>query len=167
MASAGAPEEYHIRAEGLTLAIVATRWNARIVEPLTERAAAVAREIGAKVEIFHVDGALELPVVVQACARRYDAVVALGCVIRGETAHFDFVCDSLTAGLTRIALDEETPIGHGVLTVDDEDQAYERAGGEDAKEDRGADAARAALSAAVELGKIRSFPVKDYHQHRD
>ncbi len=167
MAAAGAPEEYHLRAEGVTLAIVATRWNARVVESLTARAATVAREFGAQVEVFHVDGALDLPVVVQACARRYDAVVALGCVIRGKTAHFNLVCDSLTTGLTRIALDEETPIGHGVLTVDDEDQAYERAGGVDAKEDRGADAVRAALSAAVELGKIRTFPVKGYHQHRD
>ena len=97
----------------------------------------------------------------QACARRYDAVVALGCVIRGKTAHFEVVCDSVTSGLTRVSLDEGTPVGNGVLTVEDEDQAYERSGGEDAKEDRGALAVRAALSAAVELGKVRALHERD------
>ena len=160
MSSTGAPEEYPIRAEGLTLAVVATRWNSMVVDSLTERSVATAKDLGAKVDVYHVDGALELPVVVQSCAKRYDAVVALGCVIRGETAHFDYVCDSVTAGLTRIALDEETPVGNGVLTVEDEDQAYERAGGEDAKEDKGAEAVRAAAGAAAELRKVRALPVR-------
>lgn len=160
MSSTGAPEEYQLRAEGLTLAVVATRWNAGVVEQMTQRALEMARELGVKVDTYFVDGALELPVVVQSCARRYDAVVALGCVIRGETAHFQYVCDSVTAGLTRVALDEGTPVGNGVLTVDEEDQAIERAGGEDAKEDKGADAVRAALGAAVELRKVRSLPLK-------
>ncbi|QYH19697.1 6,7-dimethyl-8-ribityllumazine synthase [Corynebacterium aquatimens] len=160
MSSTGAPEEYQLRAEGLTLAVVSTRWNDRVVELLEERALATAAELGVKVDAYKVDGALELPVVVQACARRYDAVVALGCVIRGETAHFTYVCQSVTEGLTRIALDEGTPIGNAVLTVEDEDQAYERAGGEDAKEDKGAEAVRAALGAALELRKVRSLPVK-------
>ena len=160
MSSTGAPEEYQLRAEGLTLAVVSTRWNDRVVELLEERALATAVELGVKVDAYKVDGALELPVVVQACARRYDAVVALGCVIRGETAHFTYVCQSVTEGLTRIALDEGTPIGNAVLTVEDEDQAYERAGGEDAKEDKGAEAVRAALGAALELRKVRSLPVK-------
>lgn len=161
MSSTGAPEEYPIRAEGITLAVVATRWNQVVVESLTERAVATAKELGAKVDVYHVDGAHELPVVAQACARRYDAVVALGCVIRGETAHFDYLCDSVTSGLSRIALDEETPVANGVLTVDEEDQAYERAGGEDAKDDTGAVVTRAALSAAVELQNVRSLPAKD------
>lgn len=160
MASTGAPEEYQLRAEGLTLAVVATRWNASVVEQMTQRALETARDLGVKVDTYFVEGALELPVVVQACARRYDAVVALGCVIRGETAHFEYVCDSVTAGLTRVALDEGTPVGNGVLTVEEEDQAIERAGGDDAKEDKGADAVRAALGAAVELQKVRSLPLK-------
>ncbi|MEH0146178.1 6,7-dimethyl-8-ribityllumazine synthase [Corynebacterium sp. Q4381] len=160
MSSTGAPEEYQLRAEGLTLAVVATRWNAGVVEQMTQRALETARGLGVKADTYFVDGALELPVVVQACARRYDAVVALGCVIRGETAHFEYVCDSVTAGLTRVALDEATPVGNGVLTVEEEDQAIERAGGEDAKEDKGADAVRAALGAAVELRKVRSLPLK-------
>ena len=125
MAATGAPEDYSLQAEGLTVAVVYTRWNEKIVEMLRAGARDEARELGVKVDEYAVAGALELPVVVQACAKRYDAVVALGCVIRGETAHFDYVCDSVTAGITRIALDEETPVGNGVLTVEEEDQAYE------------------------------------------
>lgn len=160
MASNGAPEDYRVSAEGMTVAIVSTHWNARIVDQMRERALAEARELGVKADEYQVAGALELPVVVQSAARRYDAVVALGCVIRGETAHFDYVCDSVTAGLTRIALDEETPVGNGVLTVEDEDQAYERAGGEDAKEDKGAEAVRAAVGAAAELKRVRALPAR-------
>lgn len=161
MSTTGAPEEYQIRAEGMSLAIVSTRWNARVVDLLVERALETARELGVKVDTYEVDGVQELPVVAQACARRYDAVAALGCVIRGETAHFEYVCDSVTQGLTRVALDEETPVGNGVLTVEDEDQAYERAGGEDAKEDKGAAAVKAALSTALTLQRVRSLPEAD------
>ncbi|QPK82413.1 6,7-dimethyl-8-ribityllumazine synthase [Corynebacterium qintianiae] len=160
MAHQGTPDLPKLNAEGMTLAIVSTRWNEKIVSQLHSRAVDTARGLGAKAEEYWVDGALELPVVVQACAKRYDAVVALGCVIRGETAHFTYVCESVTAGLTRIALDEETPVGNGVLTVDDEDQALERAGGEDSKEDKGAGAVYAALGAAAELAKVRAVAEK-------
>lgn len=160
MAATGIPEEYSIQAEGMTIAVVYTRWNEKVVELLRSGARDEARELGVKIEEYAVAGALELPVVVQACAKRYDAVVALGCVIRGETAHFQYVCDSVTQGLTRVALDEETPVGNGVLTVEEEDQAYERAGGEDAKEDKGAEALRAAAGAAAELRKVRALPLK-------
>nr|WP_202880255.1 6,7-dimethyl-8-ribityllumazine synthase [Corynebacterium lujinxingii] len=144
----------------MTIAVVYTRWNEKVVELLRAGARDEARELGVKIEEYAVAGALELPVVVQACAKRYDAVVALGCVIRGETAHFQYVCDSVTEGLTRVGLDEETPVGNGVLTVEEEDQAYERAGGEDAKEDKGAEALRAAAGAAAELRKVRALPLK-------
>lgn len=157
MATHGAPRDTRIKAEGMTLAVVSTQWNRGIVGRLRDRAVETGRELGAKVEEYTVAGALELPVVVQACAARYDAVVALGCVIRGDTAHFDYVCDSVTAGLTRVALDEATPVGNGVLTVDNEAQALERAGGEGTKEDKGAEAVEAALGAAAELAKIRQL----------
>lgn len=164
MASRGVPTTItaqSVRAEGMRVAVVSTAWNAAIVDKLCERAEAAAREAGAKVEHFMVPGALELPVVAQAAARRFDAVVALGCVIRGETAHFDYVCDSVTEGLTRVALDEETPVGNGVLTVEDEAQALNRAGGKGAAEDKGAEAMLAALHTAVELGRVRSFPASE------
>ncbi|AWB84062.1 6,7-dimethyl-8-ribityllumazine synthase [Corynebacterium liangguodongii] len=160
MAHQGAPEVPRPNAEGARVAVVSTRWNEKIVALLHERAVSTARELGAKVDEYWVSGAFELPVLAQACARRYDAVVALGCVIRGETAHFTYVCESVTSGLTRVALDEETPVGNGVLTVDDEDQALERAGGEDAKEDKGAEAVLAALGALDELAKVRQLAPK-------
>ena len=111
MATTGAPAPRRIAAEGLTVAVVVTEWNAEIVDKLRDRALEAAREAGAKAELFTVAGALELPVVAQACARRFDAVVALGCVIRGETAHFDYVCDSVTEGLTRVT--SSYPRGRG------------------------------------------------------
>jgi len=124
---------------------------------MRRNAVAAAREAGVeKLSEAHVMGALELPVVVQEFARTHDAVVALGCVIRGGTPHFDYVCDSVTEGLTRIALDESTPIGNGVLTTNDEQQAIDRAGFADSVEDKGAEAMIAALDAALTLRRIRT-----------
>jgi 6,7-dimethyl-8-ribityllumazine synthase len=101
--------------------------------------------------VVRVAGSVELPVAAQALARRYDAVVALGVVVRGETAHFDYVCQSVTDGLTRVALDESTPVGHGVLTVNTLDQARDRAGLPDSAEDKGWAATVAALDAALAI----------------
>ncbi|MDK6260140.1 6,7-dimethyl-8-ribityllumazine synthase [Corynebacterium frankenforstense] len=142
-------------ASGLRLAVVTATWNEEICDRLHERALAAGRAADATVEGFRVVGALELPVVVQAAARNFDAVVACGCVIRGGTPHFDYVCDSVTAGLTRIALDEETPVGNGVLTTETREQAVERSGGPGAVEDKGAEAAVAALRTALTLREVR------------
>ena len=143
-------------AAGLSVAVVTARWNTEICEQMRRNAVAAAREAGVeKLSEAHVMGALELPVVVQEFARTHDAVVALGCVIRGGTPHFDYVCDSVTEGLTRIALDESTPIGNGVLTTNDEQQAIDRAGFADSVEDKGAEAMIAALDAALTLRRIR------------
>jgi len=144
-------------AAGLSVAVVTARWNTEICEQMRRNAVAAAREAGVeKLSEAHVMGALELPVVVQEFARTHDAVVALGCVIRGGTPHFDYVCDSVTEGLTRIALDESTPIGNGVLTTNDEQQAIDRAGFADSVEDKGAEAMIAALDAALTLRRIRT-----------
>jgi 6,7-dimethyl-8-ribityllumazine synthase len=123
---------------------------------LLERALAVAADAGiTSPTVVRVPGSLELPVVCQELARRHDAVVALGVVIRGGTPHFDYVCDSVTAGLTRIALDESTPVGNGVLTCNTEDQAIERSGLPGSAEDKGADACVAALRTALALRELR------------
>jgi len=106
------------------------------------------------VVVVRVSGSVELPVVAQALARRLDAVVALGVVIRGETAHFDYVCRSVTDGLTRVALDESTPVAHGVLTVDTLEQARKRAGFPDSPEDKGWSATVAALDAALAIRSL-------------
>jgi 6,7-dimethyl-8-ribityllumazine synthase len=152
MAGSGAPERFTVDAAGLTVGIVATRWHADLVDQMIGRACAAAKECGVLAVVeARVAGSVELPVVAQALARRCDAVVALGVVIRGETAHFDYVCQSVTEGLTRVALDESTPVAHGVLTVDTVDQARDRAGFPDSTEDKGFTATVAALDAALTL----------------
>jgi 6,7-dimethyl-8-ribityllumazine synthase len=154
----GLPSVEGIDAAGLSVAVVTARWNTEICEQMRGRAVATAREAGVeKLTEAHVMGALELPVVVQELARTHDAVVALGCVIRGGTPHFDYVCDSVTEGLTRIALDESTPVGNGVLTTNDQQQAVDRAGFPDSVEDKGAEAMAAALDAALTLRRLRGL----------
>jgi 6,7-dimethyl-8-ribityllumazine synthase len=106
---------------------------------------------GATHELIRVPGAFELPLGAQLAARseKFDALVALGVVIRGGTPHFDFVCDGATHGLTRVALDTHLPIGFGLLTVDNEEQALDRAGLADSREDKGNEAVEAALAMAL------------------
>jgi 6,7-dimethyl-8-ribityllumazine synthase len=155
MAGFGEPPLSTVEAAGLSVAIVATRWHADLVDNMVDRAQAAAKACGVDdVTVLRVSGSVELPVVAQAAARRFDAVVALGVVIRGATAHFDYVCRSVTDGLTRVALDESTPVAHGVLTVDTVEQAYQRAGFPDSPEDKGWTATTAALDAALSLRSL-------------
>jgi 6,7-dimethyl-8-ribityllumazine synthase len=152
MAGYGAPELSTVDAAGLRLGVVATRWHHEITDQMLDRALAAAKACGVDdVTVARVAGSVELPVVAQALARRCDAVVALGVVIRGDTAHFEYVCQSVTDGLTRVALDESTPVAQGVLTVDTVDQALERAGLPDSTEDKGWAATVAALDAVLAL----------------
>jgi 6,7-dimethyl-8-ribityllumazine synthase len=106
--------------------------------------------------VVRVPGAVELPVVAAELARRHDAVACLGAVIRGGTPHFEYVCDAVTYGLTRVALDSGTPVGNGVLTCDTLQQARDRAGLPDSAEDKGWEAVLAALETAVLLRSLRS-----------
>lgn len=155
MAGLGIPEDVTLDASGLTLGIVAARWNSDLVDQMLERALAAAKTCGVDdVYVARVAGSVELPVVAQELAGRCDAVVALGVVIQGETAHFDYVCRSVTDGLTRVALDNSTPVGQGVLTVRNFDQAQDRVGLPDSAEDKGWSATLAALDAAVVLREI-------------
>lgn len=155
MSGEGRPEVVIPDASGLRVGVVATTWHERITGNLLERAVATARAAGAAVTVVRVAGAVELPVVAQALARTNDAVVALGVVIRGGTPHFEYVCDAVTQGLTRVALDESTPVGNGVLTTNDEQQALDRAGFPDSVEDKGAEACIAAIETALVLRSIR------------
>ena len=106
--------------------------------------------------VVRVLGAIEIPVVAQELARTHDAVVALGVVIRGQTPHFDYVCDAVTQGLTRVSLDESTPVANGVLTTNTEEQALDRAGLPGSAEDKGEQAAAAAMSTALTLRDLRA-----------
>ncbi len=143
-------------ATGLRLAVAATRWHADVVDALVERALTVAGRAGVdSPTVVRVPGTVELPVVCQELARTHDAVVALGVVVRGGTPHFEYVCDAVTAGLTRVALDARTPVGNGVLTCNTHEQAVQRAGGPGATEDKGGEACVAALATAVALRALR------------
>ena len=156
MSGEGRPEQYEVDASGLSVGIVATRWNDQVVEPMLENALDVAKASGAATPVVvEVAGAVEIPVVAQELARNHDAVIALGAVIRGGTPHFDYVCQSVTHGLTEVALSQSTPVGNGVLTCDTLEQARDRAGLPGSAENKGAEAALAALETAVVLRGLR------------
>ncbi|SDL70902.1 6,7-dimethyl-8-ribityllumazine synthase [Nonomuraea maritima] len=142
-------------AAGLTVGIVAASWHAKITDQLVSRAVQACDDSGATATVVRVAGSMEIPVVAQALARRCDAVVGLGVVIRGDTAHFDYVCDAVTTGLTRVSLDEETPVGNGVLTCNTLEQAVDRSGVPGSKEDKGYESTIAALETALLLRDLR------------
>jgi 6,7-dimethyl-8-ribityllumazine synthase len=155
MAGFGDPHLETVDATGLKLGIVGSRWHSSLVDHMVDRAQAAAKACGVvDVVVARVAGSVELPIVAQALAERCDAVVALGVVIRGETAHFDYVCDAVTAGLTRVSLDARTPVAHGVLTVESLGQARDRAGLEDSIEDKGWQSTVAVLDAALAIRTI-------------
>lgn len=144
-------------ASGIRLAIVASTWHQKICDALLDSAQRLAADAGVrKPTVVRVLGAIEIPVVAQELAHNHDAVVALGVVIRGQTPHFDYVCDAVTQGLTRVSLDAATPVANGVLTTDNEEQALDRAGLASSAEDKGAQATAAALSTALTLRQLRS-----------
>jgi 6,7-dimethyl-8-ribityllumazine synthase len=156
MSGSGAPSAVDLDAEGLRVAIVASSWHDRVMEGLIAGATAACTRAGAVSVLYRVPGTFELPLAAQVAARAgFDAVVALGVVIRGGTPHFEYVCDAATTGLSRVALDTGVPVGFGVLTCDDEAQALDRAGLPGSREDKGTEAAQAALSLALALPGIR------------
>jgi 6,7-dimethyl-8-ribityllumazine synthase len=146
-----------VDAAGLTLAIVAARWHPEITDALAERAQAAAKACGIDDPLLvRVPGAVELPVVAADLARGHDAVVCLGAVIRGGTPHFEYVCDAVTYGIARVALDAGTPVGNGVLTCDTLEQARDRCGQDSSREDKGWEAVVAALDTALVLRSLRA-----------
>ena len=153
MSGAGAPETLEkVDGTGLTVVVVAGTWHEEITDGLIAGAERVLAESGAAYTIVRVPGSFELPVVSKsALVNGADAVVALGVIIRGGTPHFEYVSAAATDGLTRVALDTGKPVGFGVLTLDDEQQGIDRAGLPGSKEDKGAEAAHAALATAVVL----------------
>lgn len=141
-----------IDGSGLTVAIAAAAWHDEFMSGLLAGARTALAEAGVEnPTVVDVPGSFELPVVAAALARTHDAVVALGVIIKGGTPHFHYVSDSVTQGLTRVALDTGTPIGFGVLTCDNQAQARDRAGLAGARESKGYEAAQAAMQTAVVL----------------
>ena len=135
----------------LRFALVISRFNDFVVDPLLRGAVDALKRHGAtdkQIEIVRVPGAFDLPIVARklALSRRYEALIALGAVIRGQTPHFDYVAGECASGLARIALESGVPIAFGVLTTETVEQAVDRAGGKAGN--KGADAALAALEMA-------------------
>ncbi|BDZ51808.1 6,7-dimethyl-8-ribityllumazine synthase [Frondihabitans sucicola] len=152
MSGEGAPETTSIDGTGVRVTVVAGTWHTVIAEGLLAGALRSLDAMNASVTVIRVPGSFELPVVAKAALENgADAVVALGVIIRGGTPHFDFVSDAATAGLTRVALDTGKPVGFGVLTLDDEQQGLDRAGLEGSKEDKGDEAASAAVQTVLTL----------------
>ena len=149
--------EGDLRVGKLRIALVASRFNPEVVDRLVQGAVAALLAHGAdpaSLELVRVPGAFDLPLVARRIADsgHCDAIVALGAVIRGETAHFEFVAAECAAGLARVASETGVPVAFGVLTTDDEAQAMERAGGREGN--KGADAALAAVELASLLRKL-------------
>ena len=156
MSGAGEPK---ITVDGreLKVAIVAASWHTTIMDALVAGAQECLAEAGCTdVDTVRVPGSFELAVAAARVAKHFDAVVALGVVIRGGTPHFDYVCSAATDGLNRVALDSGKPVGFGVLTCDNDEQARDRAGLPGSREDKGHEAMTAALATASAL---KDYPV--------
>ncbi|SJN13466.1 6,7-dimethyl-8-ribityllumazine synthase [Leucobacter sp. 7(1)] len=161
MSGAGAPN-LSVDATGLRVAIIAGSWHEEIMSSLVSGAQETLSGSGAEHTLFRVAGAFELPLAAQvaltpvsAGGGGFDAAVCLGVIIRGGTPHFDYVCNAVTDGLTRVQLDTGLPVGFGVLTVDTEQQALDRSGRPGAPESKGQEASEAALHLAVTARRIR------------
>lgn len=150
MAGHGAPE-LSVDASGAKVAIVASSWHTEVMDGLIAGAERTLKAAGVTdPTLIRAAGSFELPLVAQACARAdYDVVVALGVIIRGGTPHFEYVSAAATDGLARVALDTGVPVGFGLLTCDNDDQALDRAGLPGSNEDKGREAAEAALATWV------------------
>ncbi|MBP3977786.1 6,7-dimethyl-8-ribityllumazine synthase [Microbacterium sp. BLY] len=156
MSGAGAPKTGNIDGRGLEVVVIAGTWHEVISNGLIAGAQRVLDEAGASHRLVRVPGSFELAVAAQAAfAGGADAVVALGVIIRGGTPHFEYVSAAATDGLTRVSLDAGKPVGFGLLTLDDEKQGLDRAGLEGSKEDKGAEAADAALRTALVIREMR------------
>lgn len=141
----------------LKVAIVAAQWHAEVVEALLDGAHRALKDAGLEaLTVVRVPGAFELPVAARRLAATHDAVVALGVVVRGGTPHFEYVCQAATLGLTAVTTDTGVPVGFGLLTCDTDDQAFARSGLPGSSEDKGHEAAQAAVLTAAAL---RSHPL--------
>ena len=137
----------------LRVGIVAAQWHTEVMDALVDNARKALAELGIdEPTLLRVPGCFELPVAAHALAKhRYDAIVALGVVVRGGTPHFDYVCSAATDGLTKVAVESGIPVGFGVLTCDTEQQALDRAGLPGSAEDKGREAALSAVATALTL----------------
>jgi 6,7-dimethyl-8-ribityllumazine synthase len=156
MSGDGAPGHETLNGEGLQVVVVAGTWHETIVGGLIAGAERELTASGADWRLVRVPGSFELPVVSKAALDAgADAVVALGVIIRGGTPHFEYISSAATDGLARVALEAGKPVGFGVLTLENEQQGLDRAGLPGSGEDKGAEAAHAAIATALALRELR------------
>ncbi|GLK15541.1 MULTISPECIES: 6,7-dimethyl-8-ribityllumazine synthase [Herbiconiux] len=157
MSGAGAPQKMSdLDGTGLKITIVAGTWHTVITDGLLAGARSTLEKANVEISELRVAGSFELPVVSKAALEAgADAVVALGVIIRGGTPHFEYVSDAATSGLTQVSILTGKPVGFGVLTLDTEQQGLDRAGLPGSKEDKGAEAAEAAIATALTLRALR------------
>lgn len=153
MSGSGSPGVRHT-APGVRIAVVAASWHDTVIDGLIAGARRAAEAAQAQVEVFRVPGSFELPVACRRAADHFDAVVALGVIIRGGTPHFEFVAAGVTYGLTEVSVQTGVPIGFGVLTCDTDEQALDRAGLPGSSEDKGAEAVDAVLGTLTAMAEI-------------
>ena len=156
MSGSGAPSLEVPRADGARVAIVAAQWHPKVTDALVAGAIRALDDSGVTdYTVIRVPGSFELPVAsLHAAKNGYDAVVALGVVIRGDTPHFEYVCQAATEGLMQVGVSTGIPIGFGVLTCDNDPQALDRAGLPDSREDKGYEATHAALSTLLAIREL-------------
>lgn len=156
MSGKGAPELSVRNCRDLRVAVIAAQWHQTVMDGLVDGALRALKELGIEEPtLVRVPGSFELPVAAKVLAGRgYDALVALGVVIRGGTPHFDYVCQAATDGLTQVSVTTGVPVGFGVLTCDTEEQALDRAGLPGSAEDKGHEAVTAAVATACALRSV-------------
>ena len=156
MSGSGAPTLEVPRTDGARVAIVAAQWHPKVTDALVAGAIRALDDSGVTdYTVIRVPGSFELPVAsLHAAKNGYDAVVALGVVIRGDTPHFEYVCQAATEGLMQVGVTTGIPVGFGVLTCDNDPQALDRAGLPDSREDKGYEATQAALSTLVAIREL-------------
>ena len=156
MSGSGAPTLEVARAEGARVAIVAAQWHPKVTDALVAGAIRALDDSGVTdYTVVRVPGSFELPVAsLHAAKNGYDAVIALGVVIRGDTPHFEYVCQATTEGLMQVGVLTGVPVGFGVLTCDNDPQALDRAGLPDSREDKGYEATQAALSTLLAIREL-------------
>jgi 6,7-dimethyl-8-ribityllumazine synthase len=156
MSGSGAPTIQVPRVEGARVAIVAALWHPKVTDALVAGAIRALDDSGVTdYTVIRVPGSFELPVAsLHAAKNGYDAVVALGVVIRGDTPHFEYVCQAATEGLMQVGVTTGIPVGFGVLTCDNDPQALDRAGLPDSREDKGYEATQAALSTLLAIREL-------------
>ena len=157
MSKSGVPRIAAGDGADLRVGVVAARWHERITDALLDGTLRALKEAGVdEPTVVRVPGTFELPVAAAALAGQgYDAVVALGVVVRGDTPHFEYVCQGATVGLTEVSVRTGVPVGFGVLTCDDDEQAYARSGLPGSLEDKGYEAGQAAVATALALRSLR------------